>query len=59
MRNSYGKEFGINGDLLVPRGTNTYNTENHITIFDAELMWNYLSNNLKIKPKSFFNKELI
>ena len=44
MRNSYGKEFGINGDLLVPRGTNTYNTENHITIFDAELMWNYLSN---------------
>jgi C1A family cysteine protease len=38
MRNSYGSRFGMNGDLYVQRGGNAFNTEEHITVFDAELI---------------------
>ena len=39
MRNSYGLNFGMNGDMYVPRGGNKYNTETHITVFDVEAYW--------------------
>lgn len=39
MRNSYGLNFGMNGDMYVPRGSNKYNTETHITVFDVEAYW--------------------
>ena len=37
VRNSYGPNWGMNGDFLVRRGQDDYGVESEITAFEVEL----------------------
>lgn len=36
MRNSFGLEFGMSGDMYIPRGVNAFQVETDIIGFDPE-----------------------
>lgn len=38
VRNSFGTKWGMKGDMLIPRGNNTFNVESDIVAFDPELV---------------------
>lgn len=40
MRNSFGTEFGMGGDMYVPRGSNTFQVETDIIGFEPEFVNN-------------------
>ena len=37
IRNSYGDQWGMNGDFMVRRGQDDYGVESEITAFEVEL----------------------
>ena len=39
VRNSFGEKYGQMGDMLIPRGNNTFQIESDIVAVDPEFIW--------------------